>query len=1330
MRSLHILVTSFFTLYHKTNGAIMRLVTTTLFLSLLGCRSDDGLQKFNSTPEANITSHVTGDAVTEGFSVLFIGTGSDANHATDELTAIWYSGSDIICESTTLPADGTTSCEKTITMDDSEITLVVKDPESSSGEAKVTLDIVPSDAPTASIYSPSANGVFYSDLLITFEGAISDNEDEIDALEVTWNSNLDGDLNVATEPNGSGELVGAEYLTEGEHFIVLTVTDSSGKEGTDNVTIRVGPPNSAPLCEITEPLSLSAGAQGELVVFAATADDVDIPEDMLSASWRSDKDGELGTSSVNSDGSISFPFSELSVNTHVITLSIADEVGATCTSSVTYTVGTAPSITLDAPLDGNVYSEGQTLTFAATVSDAQDQPDDILLDWVLNGSSFSTQSATTSGTAEFSDSTLSAGTYNLMVTATDSDGLTDSDQINFTVNGLPSQPFVSITPSPADTNDTLTVNIDSPSTDPEGNTVNYSFSWLMGGAVQSAYTSSTVPSAATNKNEQWTVRVTPNDGIADGPTGEATITIENTAPSLSSLAITPANNIYNDGSLNCTVVVTDPDETLTANYEWSIGTTVVGSGTNLALSTIGAEPNDVVVCTASVVDSDGASASASTSITVENRSPTVLGATITPSNGVTTQTVLSCAATVSDDDGESLSVTYEWQSGTNSYSGASLALDNTMVSPGDIITCIVTAEDGHGGTASDSATVNVQNTLPTVSASISTNGTTNTGELTCIASATDIDDHPTIPTLAYEWFDPSGASLGSSNPLQLDQTVGSDGDNISCVVTATDVSGGVATDTVFHTITNTPPFIDSVLLNPTSIDVNTNQVACNVTASDADGDAISFAYVWLIDGVSQSETSDTLVTTWIAGTAVTCQVTPNDGKVDGDMSQASVVVTNSIPTVDSVTLTPSMVYTNDTITAIGVFSDDDTSQTVTGYYAWHVIDFMTGTDTEVQAGSDNTLSGVSYFNRDDEVYVVVTPNDGTDDGLPLSSSSIAIANTAPTAPGVLLSPDPAVAGQDDLNCFVSTPSVDIDGDTVVYTYVWTDDNGTIQQTTTDVASTTDIFSGSSTTEGTWTCEVTPYDMTDYGASETSSSLVEEVCQDDYMLTFSGGSTGTCCCTGGNSGNSYILADVSPSLSGASTGTIEFWLKLDTYTQYGTIFRSDGTGNAGMGITNTSDCGYGSNRYKTNGGWGGVGVFSSNVATLGAWQHYAVVFNSGTVSYFVDGVLQGTATSPSSTTPNIPNDWLYFGGSYPSSNGNNQHQVNGSYRGIRISSSARYSGNFTPEETLLADGDTMHLYSLDEGTGYTIYDSVDSSMSGTIINGSKASEGWSMYYSCP
>ena len=81
-------------------------------------------------------------------------------------------------------------------------------------------------------------------------------------------------------------------------------------------------------------------------------------------------------------------------------------------------------------------------------------------------------------------------------------------------------------------------------------------------------------------------------------------------------------------------------------------------------------------------------------------------------------------------------------------------------------------------------------------------------------------------------------------------------------------------------------------------------------------------------------------------------------------------------------MSPETVYTNDTITATAVLSDADTSQSgdLTASYSWHVVD-IDGNDVEVQSGTDNTLSGVSHFSRDEEVYVVVTPNDGVEDGV-------------------------------------------------------------------------------------------------------------------------------------------------------------------------------------------------------------------------------------------------------------------------------------------------------------------------------------------------------------
>ena len=199
------------------------------------------------------------------------------------------------------------------------------------------------------------------------------------------------------------------------------------------------------------------------------------------------------------------------------------------------------------------------------------------------------------------------------------------------------------------------------------------------------------------------------------------------------------------------------------------------------------------------------------------------------------------------------------------------------------------------------------------------------------------------------------------------------------------------------------------------------------------------------------------------GDIFTCTAYVEDANGASDSISDSIVIANinTPPIVDSVSLSPTVVYTNDTITATGSFSDVDVNQNLTATYAWYVIDFDTGISILVQSGTNNTLDGVSYFDRDDEIYVVVTANDGTVDSIPYTSSMLSVSNSAPVIDNLTITPNGATAGEDDLICEVV--ATDIDGENVEYTYQWSDPDGVVQQSTGPTAEIFDVYLGSGTT---------------------------------------------------------------------------------------------------------------------------------------------------------------------------------------------------------------------------------------------------------------------------
>lgn len=1051
----------------------MKIFQGIILLGMVGCASDNTTKIVNNQPEATITSHVDGEELLEGYSIFLRGTVSDNNNSFDELTASWSSGATPLCEPTTPESDGTVQCEFVVFDGMTDISLQVLDPNNAVGIDNITVSVTPTDAPLISILSPNSTDSYYNNLLILFSAVISDTEDGTEDLITVWNSNLDGDLAINAVPDSQGQIDQFLNLSEGQHAITVSVEDTSGKMASETVAITVNGPNTDPRCEITAPDNNTAVVFGQNITFSGTTIDDDINNSLLAISWESNQDGVFDATAANTAGEMTVVFDGLSVGNHIVTLRGEDEVGGFCTDTVSVTVGTPPSLSISAPLPNSIFSLNEPISFIGTVSDMDDIPSDISLSWYSDiDGEFSTQGSDSNGNISFTSSSMSAGHHNLYITATDTAGLTSSSSLAIQVNTPPTAPSVSIQPNPALTSDGLSFSLID-SIDADGDFLVYTYEWFQNGLL-TTYTSLTVPSSATSHLDEWTIRVTPNDGYVDGDFAEDSIVISNSLPTVDAIAISPTT-AYNDSVLLCTATASDDDQILSLSYEWTVGNSTY-SGASLDLSTTSAQPNNTVTCVASVEDDAGVIDSLSTDLTLDNRAPTVDSVSISPTP-VYTNTEVSCSSTIQDDDNETPTEVVDWRVGGISIGiSTTLQLSNTLVSVGETLECTITATDGYQGSSSDSTSVTISNTDPQIDAMSLTPLNPNQHDLlACTASATDTDG--SVPTLSFIWTNLtsgdvylSTSSTADSASLDLSNlpSLISVDDVIACSATAMDLHGGMVTQSESVVVINSAPQFDvGAAISPSSTIYFGTDLTCSALASDPDDGSINPTFEWSVGGgyITAGPTYTVSSSDISIGETLLCTATATDSDGETTISTDSVVISNAPPTVDSVVLSPDPAYTTNDIVATAIASDLN-GDSLTLAYAWTV------NGNPVQTGPDNTLVSTNFV-KGDAIDVFVVADDGTDLSQSLTAN-ISISNSPPSAPQITLSPSAPIEQMNELFCYISNPSSDPDGDSVDYTFTW-EVNGQPFIGANVTASDSTVPASETISGDFWTCTVTPDD---------------------------------------------------------------------------------------------------------------------------------------------------------------------------------------------------------------------------------------------------------------
>jgi hypothetical protein len=232
-------------------------------------------------------------------------------------------------------------------------------------------------------------------------------------------------------------------------------------------------------------------------------------------------------------------------------------------------------------------------------------------------------------------------------------------------------------------------------------------------------------------------------------------------------------------------------------------------------------------------------------------------------------------------------------------------------------------------------------------------------------------------------------------------------------------------------VVNTPPAAPTVALEPSEPTARSGlQLAVRRPSADRDGDAVTYRFAWMRDGVPAAFEGATIPAGVLHHDELwQIEVTPYDGEEEGERVRAQAIVKNTGPSAPSVLLRPEAPVVGDALTCdVQAPQRDIDQEPIALFYRW----YRDERPVALAEGNPHLPSGV--VRRGERWRCESWASDGTDVSA-RATAEVTVRNSPPSAPQVVIEPEKARRA-DDLTCRIATPSVDADGDAVSYTYAW------------------------------------------------------------------------------------------------------------------------------------------------------------------------------------------------------------------------------------------------------------------------------------------------------
>jgi hypothetical protein len=308
------------------------------------------------------------------------------------------------------------------------------------------------------------------------------------------------------------------------------------------------------------------------------------------------------------------------------------------------------------------------------------------------------------------------GTYIVPVRVTDSFGGQVNSSITITVNNLPPTANAG---GPYEVVEGGSIVLTGTGSDPAGTLDPLRFEWDLNynGVTfnENAYGAAPTFSGLDGPSTRTIALRTRDDSDAVSAISTATVTIENAKPQIAS--VSSSGPVGEGLPITVTVTASDPAgdlDPLTYWFDFGDDTGEVSSSTGSAQHTYADDDeDDAYTVTVRVTDGDGGEAVGSTTVTVNNRPPTI--ATLTAPATGKEGAEIQLSVTASDPAGASDPLRYAWTiTGPNGFR-VNLDTASASFTPDEdgLYTVSLVVSDGDAGTATQSTTIEVENVAPT-----------------------------------------------------------------------------------------------------------------------------------------------------------------------------------------------------------------------------------------------------------------------------------------------------------------------------------------------------------------------------------------------------------------------------------------------------------------------------------------------------------------------------------------------------------------------------------------------------------------------------------------